>query len=51
LLNTLLHRRLRAPPQPMLWLLPAWLRQHRMMVADVESLGFPVLVRLYQLVR
>jgi hypothetical protein len=35
----------------MLRLLPARLRQLRMMVANVEPLGFPALLRLYQLVR
>jgi hypothetical protein len=35
----------------MLRLVLAWLRQLRVMVADIEPFGFPVLVRLYQLVR
>jgi hypothetical protein len=33
-----------------LWLLSAQLRQLRMVVADVEPLGFPITVQLYQLI-
>jgi hypothetical protein len=35
----------------MLWLLPAWLRQLRVVVCDIEPLGLLVLVRINELVR
>jgi hypothetical protein len=45
-----LHRRLRVPPWMVLGLLPAGLRQRRVVVRDVEPFGFPILVAIYQLV-
>jgi hypothetical protein len=45
-LKTFLHCRLRVPPRPVLGLLPAWLRQLRVVVRDVElsgtALGVPL---------
>jgi hypothetical protein len=49
-LEAVLHHRLRVPPQAVLGLLPAWLRQLRVVVRDVEPLRFPILVGINQLV-
>jgi hypothetical protein len=49
-LESFLHRRLRVPPWPVLGLLPTGLRQLRVVVRDVEPLGLPVLIGIYQLV-
>jgi hypothetical protein len=49
LFPTLLHRQFSVPSRPMLRLLPAGLRQLRVVVRDIKPLCLPVLVRVDEL--